>query len=148
MSTPDEPSKKAVAEGASLFYCKDAVVARCTRLEFGIPSMRPYYQFMHEAGNRPILTTPRGSKYIRGGWSSIVRKGEVIESERVFRRAFYADFNQVRTDSQSQCGRKELTREPIGQGDPLTYSMSVFSYAGHDGSTDFNGWSTDAQDES
>lgn len=35
MITSDEPSKKAVAEGAALFYVRDAVVARASRYTFG-----------------------------------------------------------------------------------------------------------------
>lgn len=45
--TADEPSKKAVAEGGALFYSHDKVVARGTRFEFGVPTMRCVSFFSH-----------------------------------------------------------------------------------------------------
>lgn len=36
----DEPSKKAVSEGAALFYIKDSVIARATRFDFGIQTTK------------------------------------------------------------------------------------------------------------
>lgn len=51
--TADEPSKKAVAEGAALYYIKDSVVARATRFEFGIASNRVRI-FVSEPAKAPL----------------------------------------------------------------------------------------------
>ncbi|KAL8292784.1 hypothetical protein RQP46_001396 [Phenoliferia psychrophenolica] len=114
--TADEPSKKAVAEGGALFFSHDNVVARGTRFE-------PYDEFHRQRGQRTVIITPRGTKYIVGGWTKIVANGAVIETNAVHRRNFAVDFKS---------------------SDSYIYSMDLMTYEGANGETVHDGWSKDA----
>ncbi|GAA5916446.1 hypothetical protein JCM5296_006566 [Sporobolomyces johnsonii] len=65
----DEPSKKAVAEGAALFYVRDTVTARAAHFDYGIRIERQASMYMDQAGSRRVHTWPSGDKYILGGQS-------------------------------------------------------------------------------
>ncbi|KAL8283908.1 hypothetical protein RQP46_005340 [Phenoliferia psychrophenolica] len=90
--TADEPSKKAVSEGASLFYIKDCVIARATRFDFGIQTTRKFSQWGDLALGRPVFTAVDGQKRIDGGWSRIIKKGTVIESNQLVTEVFNHTF--------------------------------------------------------
>ncbi|KAI5481024.1 hypothetical protein MNV49_006210 [Pseudohyphozyma bogoriensis] len=117
--TVDEPSKKAVAEGAVIYFEKDSVVARATRFEFGICTNRPYSPELAH-GRIPIMFTS-GKKYFTGGWSPLVRKGQVIQNDVVHAERFW------------------VHKRP---GDSLTFTTTITTFAGDNGLSTYGGWST------
>ncbi|GAA5915562.1 hypothetical protein JCM5296_007284 [Sporobolomyces johnsonii] len=63
----DEPSKKAVAEGAALFYVRDTVTARAAHFDYGVGIAHPASTHMAQAGYRLACALLDGKRYISGG---------------------------------------------------------------------------------
>ncbi|KAL8292760.1 hypothetical protein RQP46_001372 [Phenoliferia psychrophenolica] len=118
--TADEPTKKAVAEGGALFFSKDNIVARATRFEFGISTIRDYEEWKHQRGNRHVSLRGSGRWSISGGWSTIVKNRAIIDTDQVLRQSFHNDFRN---------------------GDYMLYE-DLLSYSGRDGNTAYGGWCT------
>jgi hypothetical protein len=64
---------KAVADGAIMWFVKQAVVARATRFAFGAKIMPLYDQHNHEHQGRRTVRTPIG-EHVTDAWSEIVPK--------------------------------------------------------------------------
>ncbi|KAM0754904.1 hypothetical protein T439DRAFT_321963 [Meredithblackwellia eburnea MCA 4105] len=118
--TIDEPTQKAVAEGAAIHFAQDHVSARATRFEYGLCTNRRYdptYQTQ-----RSIIVFSTGKKFFSGGWTKIVAQGVIIESEQVYKEKFWV--HKKRADS-------------------LLFSTTLLSYNGPDATGRYGGWSTD-----
>ncbi|GAA5916449.1 hypothetical protein JCM5296_006567 [Sporobolomyces johnsonii] len=87
----DEPSKKAVAEGAALFYVRNTVTARAAHFDYGIGIGYPASTHVAQAGSRPVYTSPSGKRLISGGWSRIVTKGQIIGANEMISNDYWLD---------------------------------------------------------
>ncbi|GAA5871101.1 hypothetical protein JCM1840_007590 [Sporobolomyces johnsonii] len=86
----DEPARKAVAEGAALFYVKDAVIARAARFDYGI-EIHQRSAYPKEAGFREMYRGYDGQTRFHGGWSRIVEKGRIIGTNEIISHTYIAD---------------------------------------------------------
>lgn len=97
--------------GAGMFFWKNMVRGRATRFEFGLATNRPFRKSSslrvahrrcsckftvvlqtepNSCGNRPIIVfAPGGKKFCSGGWTSIIKKGTVLEEEKEHREHFW-----------------------------------------------------------
>ncbi|ORY74760.1 hypothetical protein BCR35DRAFT_333300 [Leucosporidium creatinivorum] len=83
----DEPSKKAVAEGAVIWLVKRLVkrlvVARSVRSTFGIALVYPYNNSNEEHLSRGHIVLPDRTKGVRGGWSTIIAKDTIVNVDHL-----------------------------------------------------------------
>ncbi|GAA5915558.1 hypothetical protein JCM5296_007282 [Sporobolomyces johnsonii] len=97
----DEPARKAVAEGAALFYVKDAVVARAARFDYGNRVNQPASDYLKQAAFREVYTGIDGRKRVRGGWSRIVEKGRIIGTNEMISNEYIRDVKICEGKSES-----------------------------------------------
>lgn len=71
------PSAKAVADGAIIWFAKQAVKARATRYAFGVHNMVTYNAADPRHQNRPVHTDREG-EFVWGVWSEIVPRVRFI----------------------------------------------------------------------
>lgn len=90
--TADEPSKKAVAEGAALFYIKDFVVARATRFDFGIQTTRKLSSNSESALGRKVYRAVDGEQRSTEVGRCSSRKGRLFESDQLVTEVFNYTF--------------------------------------------------------
>lgn len=71
----NEPTSKAVAEGASFFHLDASVMARVIRLfDYGIHAWRPWSEVSSIAAPRPTFLGPLGEKRVLGVWGKWHKK--------------------------------------------------------------------------
>ncbi|KAI5477122.1 hypothetical protein MNV49_006850 [Pseudohyphozyma bogoriensis] len=118
--TADEPTKKAVAEGAAIFYARKNVGARATRFEFGLATNRPYDPSLNV--RRPCLVFNSQKRYYAGGWTRIVGNGIPVETDQLYKESFW------------------VHKKPQ---DSLQFSTTIISFNGPDAMKAYSGWSQD-----
>lgn len=80
--TVNEATKKAVAEGAGLFYCQESVIARAVRFSFGTAKLVPADEHPEQAGIRSLVVRPNGAERYDDRWRQIVARGEVVDAHQ------------------------------------------------------------------
>lgn len=96
MLTSEEPSKKAVAEGAALFYVRDAVVARAARVNFGTllrqqAYLWPEHMLDIKKGEYKTYLCDDGITYQNGIFHTMVVKGTILESDAIISKSLATD---------------------------------------------------------
>ncbi|QRV77750.1 50S ribosome-binding GTPase [Ceratobasidium sp. AG-Ba] len=91
ITTDNEPTSKAVADGALIWYCVNGVVRRAPRYSFGIEVVVPFRQDSQDHHGRPAVARPSGP-HVAGGWSQIVTKGIPIDSDSINRRPYRREY--------------------------------------------------------
>lgn len=125
--TVNEPAKKTVAEGGSLFYAKENVLTRCTEVAHGLHVKFPYAECKDKCGNRRPFRDLQDLQAVKGGWLSIVPKGASIHNHSIYR---------------VDCSRT------FGDDQEYTYTrdLLVIAYYGGAGSPAEPTWSRDRRD--
>ncbi|KAG8720502.1 hypothetical protein FRC09_009456 [Ceratobasidium sp. 395] len=93
LTTNNQPGAKAVADGAVIWAIDQSVVARATRYSFGVPVAVRHNRGRPEHANRIVMTDPEGERVIPGGWSEIVGKGTVMETESAVKMPYYRPYS-------------------------------------------------------
>ncbi|KDQ12502.1 hypothetical protein BOTBODRAFT_146701 [Botryobasidium botryosum FD-172 SS1] len=88
----NETNAKAVADGAVIWFVKNAVSARATRFAFGTKIIVPSTPLTPEKLGRAIAAYP-GGYYVTGGWSQITHKGKVIANAQEHFAEYTLDFS-------------------------------------------------------
>jgi hypothetical protein len=93
----NEPTAKAVADGAVVWFIQQSVVARATRFAFGVPMGAPYNPFDSRHVGRTVYNDIDG-KWVRGCWSEIVAKDQVVKEDEERRCSYFRSFDNASPD--------------------------------------------------
>ncbi|KAG8929076.1 hypothetical protein FRC01_004908 [Tulasnella sp. 417] len=90
----DSNTAKAVAHGGVAFYLDRNVTERAMRFTYGV-SLEPGYNPSdpeHQARRQRLDTDPiSGAKYVKGGFFALVKKGQLVRVDNVYRKHFYSE---------------------------------------------------------
>ncbi|KIM20879.1 hypothetical protein M408DRAFT_333772 [Serendipita vermifera MAFF 305830] len=120
--TVEEPAKKAAAEGALIWFIKQTVLARISRVTIGVPVGVRYdsYDPEHAKRSLKVYIDAGGEVCLPGGFSTLVPKGTKMESGYVATKPYIQRFSCRISDSGSHLGsfeRKLMVWE--GEGIPI-----------------------------
>ncbi|KDQ12450.1 hypothetical protein BOTBODRAFT_34427 [Botryobasidium botryosum FD-172 SS1] len=95
----EQPTSKAVADGAVIWFVRHAVTARATRYAFGTPIMIPTGHAQGERmGGRKVIDDFRGS-YFGGAWKELVPRGQILDNSADIRSCtFFGDYGSETPD--------------------------------------------------
>ncbi|KDQ12473.1 hypothetical protein BOTBODRAFT_176413 [Botryobasidium botryosum FD-172 SS1] len=88
----NDSAAKAVADGGVIWYAKHAVSSRATRFAYGTETLVDYDSKASEHQGRQIRQTPGGAT-VKGGWSQIIAKDEVLDEKVEVNKAYYRMFS-------------------------------------------------------
>jgi len=109
----DDPASKAVADGAVIWFARHVVTARAARFAFGTDMLVPSEPMHGPKLGRKIVQSPSGP-HLEGGWSEIVTKGRVMETQEEVVRSFHRTY---KSSSPSHLG---------------SFSSSIYAYDGNE----------------
>ncbi|QRV92561.1 heat shock protein 70 kDa 12B [Ceratobasidium sp. AG-Ba] len=97
ITTTNDATSKAVADGALVWFCSSNVTKRAPRFSYGIEIFIPYDSSVQAHKRRKTIFWPSG-QFARGGWSQIVSKGDPIDCNTVIRRPYYREYSSPNPD--------------------------------------------------
>ncbi|KDQ12464.1 hypothetical protein BOTBODRAFT_34432 [Botryobasidium botryosum FD-172 SS1] len=112
LTLADDPTSKAVADGAVIWFMKHSVTARATRFAFGTQVIVPAHSIDGPKIGRRVFQNPDGP-YITGGWWQVVPKGQVLENDTEISRELHHSYGSKKPKLQN-------------------YSCPIYSYDGVD----------------
>ncbi|KDN40991.1 hypothetical protein RSAG8_07697, partial [Rhizoctonia solani AG-8 WAC10335] len=98
--TANEPTSKAVAEGAVMWNTVTSVFRRRPRWSYGIQGYTRFDSQLDDHWERPKFTAADGYMKISGIWCEIVKKGVSIEADSVHREPFVRTYPTPRPNLQ------------------------------------------------
>ncbi|KAH7336844.1 hypothetical protein B0J17DRAFT_665060 [Rhizoctonia solani] len=115
ITTPNEATSKAVADGAIIWYCVNSVVKRAPRLAYGVETLAGYDPNNPDHQSRENLFTADYRIMVAGQWSQIVPKGIPVDCDSFVRQS-YARF--FRTSSPNLGNTTDKIFAYSGEGVP------------------------------
>ncbi|KAG8775594.1 hypothetical protein FRC12_001400 [Ceratobasidium sp. 428] len=88
VTTANELTSKAVADGAVIWSAKQSVIKRATRMPYGVAVAETYNSRDPNHMGRVTYRHADGTKHVRGYWSQIVGKGVVVDTAQATRRSY------------------------------------------------------------
>ncbi|CUA68940.1 hypothetical protein RSOLAG22IIIB_08194 [Rhizoctonia solani] len=88
VTVTNDPNAKAVADGSVIWGAKRSVIARATRMAYGIQMIAPYDQKNDDHRGRPTVVECDGVEKVVGLWSQIVDKGTVMDAKDAVREEY------------------------------------------------------------
>ncbi|CAE6486340.1 unnamed protein product, partial [Rhizoctonia solani] len=88
VTVTNDPNAKAVADGSVIWGAKRSVIARATRMAYGIQMIAPYDQKNDDHCGRPTVVECDGVEKVVGLWSQIVDKGTVMDAKDAVREEY------------------------------------------------------------
>lgn len=77
--TLEQPTKKAAAEGAMIWYLKNMVITRVARETYGTATKVVYDSWLHYERSHLVVQDPDGTRRISGTFDPWVKKGASVE---------------------------------------------------------------------
>ncbi|CAE6469380.1 unnamed protein product [Rhizoctonia solani] len=108
VTTPNEATSKAVADGALIWHCANIVTKRVPRLAYGVGVAQKFDPNNREHCRRRRSEHPDGCIRVGGYWSLIVAKGVPVDCESYSRSSYSKLYDTPRPDLSA-----ELFRVPI-----------------------------------
>lgn len=113
LTIANEPTAKAVAEGAVMWNTVTSVFRRRPRWSYGIQGYTRFNPQLDEHWERPTFNAADGHKKISGIWCEIIKKGMLIEADSVHREKFFRTYSTPRPDLK-------------------TFEIALYTYSGSD----------------
>ncbi|KDQ13831.1 hypothetical protein BOTBODRAFT_188297 [Botryobasidium botryosum FD-172 SS1] len=85
----------AKTDGGVIWYARHAVGSRATRFAYGTETLVDYDPKASEHQGRQVRRTPGGAT-VKGGWSQVIGKGEVLDEEVRVSKAYYRMFSTAK----------------------------------------------------
>ncbi|KAF8593415.1 hypothetical protein BDV93DRAFT_585597 [Ceratobasidium sp. AG-I] len=96
--TNNDPSAKAVADGAAIWAVVRNVDSRATRYSYGVVTHIPRDEHDMEHLARPVLVAPSGEERTTGAWSEIIPQNTVMQSESSIKSVYYREYSTPNPD--------------------------------------------------
>ncbi|KAK4701939.1 hypothetical protein P7C70_g4284, partial [Phenoliferia sp. Uapishka_3] len=93
--TGDEPTKKAVAEGAIIWFVKQLVVARAVRSTIGIKIAYHYDRKNRDHRQRSTFIDADKSIKIDGGFSALILKDAIVNTAHFTSQSYYRLYSSI-----------------------------------------------------
>ncbi|KAJ1299641.1 hypothetical protein OPQ81_002630 [Rhizoctonia solani] len=98
VTVTNDPNAKAVADGSVLWCAKRSVVARATRMAYGIQVVTPYDRNNAEHCGRRTVVECDGVEKVVGLWSQIVGQGTVMDAKDAVREGYMRFYDNPKAD--------------------------------------------------
>ncbi|KDN40153.1 hypothetical protein RSAG8_08353, partial [Rhizoctonia solani AG-8 WAC10335] len=98
VTTPNEATSKAVADGALIWHCANIVTKRVPRLAYGVGVAQKFDPNNREHCRRRRSEHPDGCIRVGGYWSLIVAKGVPVDCESYSRSSYSKLYDTPRPD--------------------------------------------------
>ncbi|CAE6485381.1 unnamed protein product [Rhizoctonia solani] len=92
VTTPNEATSKAVADGAIIWHCANSVVKRAPRLAYGVEKSTEFDPNNLDHGLRKRVVSADYRIGVNGQWSQIVPKGISVDCDSFVRRSYVRFF--------------------------------------------------------
>ncbi|QRV90319.1 heat shock protein 70 kDa 12A [Ceratobasidium sp. AG-Ba] len=97
----DDAHGKAASDGSIIWFVRQGVVGRATRMSFGLKIVEPYDPNMPGHSTRTQVVLPNGRHHVDGKWDSIIERNIVVDRCSAIRRAYVRSY----TDSHPDLGQ-------------------------------------------
>ncbi|KAG8710219.1 hypothetical protein FRC11_004729, partial [Ceratobasidium sp. 423] len=104
VTTPNEATSKAVADGALIWHCANVVTKRVPRLAYGIMVDQDFDENNREHRKRNRFKNLDGCICVTGYWSPIVPKGVPVDCDAYSRETYYHLFPSPHPGSSAPLG--------------------------------------------
>ncbi|KAJ1303493.1 hypothetical protein OPQ81_011679 [Rhizoctonia solani] len=93
ITTANDSTSKAVAEGAIMWSTMTSVFSRAPNWSYGIQGYVRFDSYSSEHRERATFTTPDGYEKVNGVWCEIVKKGVPVNVDDVYRQSFFRTYS-------------------------------------------------------
>ncbi|KAG8726748.1 hypothetical protein FRC11_014561 [Ceratobasidium sp. 423] len=93
LSTVNDSTSKAVAEGAIMWNTMTSVFSRAPNWSYGIQGYVRFDSYSSDHRERSTFTTPDGYEKVTGVWCEIVKKGVPLNFDHVCRQLFFRTYS-------------------------------------------------------
>ncbi|KAF8606716.1 hypothetical protein BDV93DRAFT_553197 [Ceratobasidium sp. AG-I] len=93
ISTTNDSTSKAVADGAVIWSTTSSVTSRASRFSYGIETSIRYDSRSSEHRGRRTYVCASGQRQVSGCWGQIVEKGAILDSQEICRRPFQRTYS-------------------------------------------------------
>ncbi|CUA67153.1 hypothetical protein RSOLAG22IIIB_07231 [Rhizoctonia solani] len=113
LTTANDYTSKAVAEGAIMWNTMTSVFTRAPNWSYGIQGYVRFDSYSSDHRERTTFTTPDGYEKVNGVWCEIVKKGVPLNVNAVCRQSFFRTYSTPHPNLES-------------------IEIALFSYSGND----------------